>query len=560
MVGKLEPMIRHSALDDLADRHFDTEALLSPIWMTSLGMDECQDELDDLSPHGLNMHHALVLSTLTELETVPITDETDTVTASALRERLGLADQSHLTGADLMDISNIASGLHSIREVFDLMPMETDGEWDTIARRLRAIPPAVDGWFESQFAGIDMGIRPAVRQVDALVEQCEGWIKQGGFFDSLMDQAGEAEVSAVTRDRLASGISIAQQAYSRAIETLRDTVRPLGVAEDGVGQARYELASRSFLGTTVDFAETYQWGLDQVAELEARQTEICAKLRPGLSVAETKKSLDEDPAYLLHGPEAMQAWMQARANEAITELNGVDFDIPVPALRIEAMIAPTHDGGIYYTEPSDDFSRPGRMWWSVPEDQTSFSTWRELTTVYHEGVPGHHLQISAAVANKDALNKWRRSGIWVSGHGEGWALYAEQLMADLGYLSDPAMMLGMLDGQAMRAVRVVIDIGLHCGFTPPSEIGGNEWTFDKALSYFNAHVAMDPSVARFEVLRYFGWPGQAPSYKIGQRVWTEIREEARRREGPEFDLKSFHARALNLGSLGLDTLRQALVG
>ena len=553
-------MTRNSALDALANHHFDTETLLSPIVMTSLGIDEGQDELDDLSPDGLARRNRLVESTLRSLESTPIVDETDAVTASALKERLGLSAQSHQAGTDLMDIANIASGLHSIREVFDLMPQSTSADWDTIARRLKAVPPAVDGWLTSQFAGIEAGIRPAIRQIDALAEQCEGWIKQGGFFDSLLEKAAEVGISTAVRDRLAEGILIAQSAYAGAVETLRDKIRPLGVVADGVGEQRYELASRSFLGATVDFAETYRWGLDQVEELEARQAEICAELRTGMTVAEAKRSLDEDPAYLLHGTDAMRQWMQARAEEAIAALDGVHFDIPAPARRIEAMIAPTHDGGIYYTEPSDDFSRPGRMWWSVPEDQTTFSTWRELTTVYHEGVPGHHLQISQAVANKEALNKWRRNGIWVSGHGEGWALYAEQLMADLGYLSDPAMMLGMLDGQAMRAVRVVIDIGLHCGFAPPAEVGGSEWSFEKALSYFNSHVAMDPSVARFEVLRYFGWPGQAPSYKIGQRVWTEIREEVRAREGSGFDLKSFHSRALNLGSLGLDTLRHALVG
>ena len=552
-------MIRHSALDDLADRHFDTETLLSPIWMTSLGMDEYQDELDDLSPHGVDMHHALVESTLKALDTTPVADATDEVTASAMAERLTLADESHKACTDLMDIANIASGLHSIREVFDLMPMDTNEDWRVIAQRLTAVPHAIDGWFESQFAGIEAGILPSIRQVDALAEQCEGWVKEHGFFDSLAQQ-GYAVVNSSARDLLDKGITAAKGAYIQARQTLLDKVRPLATPVDAVGEKRYELASRSFLGTKVDFAETYQWGLDQVSELEARQAEICARIRPGMSVAEAKKSLDEDPAYLLHGSDAMRQWMQTRADEAIAELNGVDFDIPVPARRIEAMIAPTHDGGIYYTDPSDDFSRPGRMWWSVPEDQTTFSTWRELTTVHHEGVPGHHLQISAAVANKDSLNKWRRSGIWVSGHGEGWALYAEQLMAELGYLSDPAMMLGMLDGQAMRAVRVVIDMGLHCGFTPPPEIGGSEWTFEKALSYFNAHVAMDPGVARFEVLRYFGWPGQAPSYKIGARVWTEIREEVRAREGAGFTLKDFHTRALNLGSLGLDTLRQALVG
>ena len=549
-----------TALDKLADQHFDAAVALSPMWMTSLGIADHQDELDDLSPAGRAREYALAKESLAALEATPVIDDTDTVTASAMCERLGLQTEAHEAGEDLMDISNIASGLHAIRDIFDVMPTETDSDWATIARRLHAVPGAIVGWFESQFAGIEQGIKPAVRQVDALIGQCEGWIKTGGTFDSMMDQAGAAGVAADTRDRLTQGLTVAKVAYARAIETLRDKVRPLAVEKDGVGIDRYRLASRTFLGATVDYAETYRWGLEQVAQMEERQAELCSILRPGLTVAETKKALDGDPAYTLHGPAAMQQWMQTKADEAIAALNGVHFDIPEPAQRIECMIAPTHDGVIYYTDPSDDFSRPGRMWWSVPEDQTSFYTWRELTTVYHEGVPGHHLQLSQAIYARDQLNKWRRQGIWVSGHGEGWALYAEQLMADLGYLDDPAMMLGMLDGQAMRAVRVVIDLGLHCGFAPPSEVGGQEWTFDKALAYFNSHVALDPSVARFEVLRYFGWPGQAPSYRIGHRVWTEIRDEVRRRDGDSFDLKAFHARALNLGALGLDALRKAMTG
>ena len=111
------------------------------------------------------------------------------------------------------------------------------------------------------------------------------------------------------------------------------------------------------------------------------------------------------------------------------------------------------------------------MWWSVPEGVTEFDTWRELTTVYHEGVPGHHLQIAQTVYRAELLNRWRRLASWISGHGEGWALYAERLMADLGYLDDPADCLGMLDGQSMRAARVVLDIGVHCGFPAPAEVG-----------------------------------------------------------------------------------------
>lgn len=551
-----------TTVDALADQYFEAEVALSPIEATGLGRDQRQDEWDDLSPTGIDQRHSLVTATLQALQTAAAADPIDTVTIAALRERLGLAAETAAAGADLMDISNIASGLHSIRETLDLMPMASAADWATIARRLSAIPAAITGWFESQFAGIEAGFRPGVRQVDALAAQVTGWIADDGFFADLPNRAraGGATLPAEVGDQLDTGVAVARQAYANAATRLRDQVRPLAMAEDGVGPTRYALASRWFLGTSLDYAATYRWGLEQVAELDERQADLCAQLRPGLSVADTKLALDHDPAYRLDGTEAMRAWMQARADEAIAQLDGVDFDIAEPARRIECLIAPTHDGAIYYTEPSADFTRPGRMWWSVPQSETSFATWRELTTVYHEGVPGHHLQCTAALLNAAELNQWRRQGIWVSGHGEGWALYAEQLMAELGYLDDPASLLGLIDSQAMRAARVVIDLGIHCGFAPPPEVGGDAWTYDKALAFFNARVANAADVARFEITRYCGWPGQAASYKIGQRVWTDIREQTRARQGAAFRLKNFHARALGLGALGLDTLRTALLG
>jgi len=512
-----------------------------------------------MSPDGLDAVDSINRATLASLDAVAPVDDVDVVTIDALRERLGLQIEAHAKHDDLMDIAGIASGLHSIREVYDLMPTDTAAQWATIAGRLQAVPGAIDGWFTSQLAGIEAGIHPAARQVDLLVEQCEGYAGPGGFFDSMLADAAKA-VPDMDAAALEAGVTTARLAYHDAAQRLASQIKPLAVPADAVGPQRYELRSRDFLGLKVDFDEYYQWGQDEVARIEQASAEIAAKLRPGMTVAETKRSLDDDPAYQLDGCDAMREWMQGKAEAAIRELNGVHFDIPEPAQRIECMIAGTHDGGVWYTGPSDDFSRPGRMWWSVPESQTSFSTWRELTTVHHEGVPGHHLQIAQAVYARDLLNKWRRHGVWCSGHGEGWALYAEQLMADLGYMDDPAMMLGMLDGQAMRAVRVVIDMGLHCGFTAPAEVGGGEWTFDKAWAYFNSHVQYEEGQARFEVLRYFGWPGQAPSYKIGQRVWQQIRDDCARRDGAAFDLKAFHAKALNLGSLGLATLQRAMLG
>jgi uncharacterized protein (DUF885 family) len=227
------------------------------------------------------------------------------------------------------------------------------------------------------------------------------------------------------------------------------------------------------------------------------------------------------------------------------------------------MIAPTSDGGIYYTGPSEDFSRPGRMWWAVPAGVETFATWQEVTTVYHEGVPGHHLQIGQTAARAGLLNRWQRLLAWCSGHGEGWALYAERLMDELGYLDDPGDKLGMLDSQAFRALRVVVDIGMHLelkipagnpfGFHP-----GQRWTPELGWEFLRAHCSVPDESLRYELNRYLGWPGQAPSYKVGERIWLQARADAQARKGADFDLKAFHRTALDLGCIGLDPFKAAL--
>ena len=240
---------------------------------------------------------------------------------------------------------------------------------------------------------------------------------------------------------------------------------------------------------------------------------------------------------------------------------GTHFDIPEPVRRIECCIAPTNDGGIYYTGPSEDFSRPGRMWWAVPgRASTTFATWREVTTVFHEGVPGHHLQVAQTAYRKEVLNRWQRLMCWVSGHGEGWALYAERLMDELGYLDDPGDKLGMLDGQGFRAARV----DRRHRHAPragdparqPVRVPPRRDLDPRARPGVHARstAGWRTRSSSFEVNRYLGWPGQAPSYKVGERIWLQAREDAQARHGGDFDLKSFHRSALDLG---LDRARPA---
>ncbi len=550
-----------TAIDRIADRYFDQMVAMSPIFLTELGSPERQDEYDDLSPSGLGAQRALAADALEHLAAEHPTDLVDAVTKAAMRERLGLEIEMFDSGASLSSLNGIASGLHAIRSVYDQMPADTADDWHVIARRMRAVPAAIGGWFESQQSAIDRGLPPAQRQVRLLVEQVRSWAADGGFFDEFVAgaRAGVEPLPDSVLSDLEGGVALARGAFEGAADRLESEILPQATAQDAVGTERYRLYSRQFLGSSVDLEETYRWGQQELARIEQMMRETAERVRPGASIAEAMEILDADPAYQLHGTQELREWMQARADEAIAALADVHFDIPEPVRRIEACIAPTHDGGIYYTGPSEDFSRPGRMWWSVPEGEDTFGTWRELSTVYHEGVPGHHLQIAQTAARAGLLNKWRRLGAWVSGHGEGWALYAEWLMAELGFMDDPGNRMGLLDSQRLRAARVVIDIGVHCEFDAPDEIGGGSWSYEKAWEFFNDHVSLSEGQARFEVNRYFGWPGQAPAYKIGERMWLGLRDEVRSALGDRFDLKEFHRTALDIGGVGLDVLRAAVL-
>ena len=549
-------------VDRIAERYFDAMVELSPINATYLGVPGHDEDLDDLSPAGNLAQSQLRQRTLEELRGATPSDDVDKVTVAAMTERLGLAEERYAAGLDEMSLNVIASPLQGVRDVFDLMRQDSVEDWRVFATRMAKIPQALEGYKESLLAARDRGLVAPQRQVVESAKQSRDLTAEDGYFAKLVTdaRAGDAPLDGDVKSQLAEAAQAASAAYGATADWLERELLPHAPEADACGRERYALESRYFLGASVDLEETYRWGQEQVADLHAQMQAIAEGLEPGASVERGVEILDADERYHLHGTDALKAWMQERADEVITNLKDVHFDIPGPVQRIECMIAPTQTGGIYYTGPSDDFSRPGRMWWSVPKGNTEFRTWNELTTVYHEGVPGHHLQVAQTVYRSELLNKWRRLESWTSGHGEGWALYAERLMAELGYMDDPGNRMGWLAGQSLRAARVVIDIGVHCGFEAPEEVGGGEWTYDKAWTYLTRYGFMDEKVLRFELNRYLGWPGQAPAYKIGERLWLQLRDEVKQREGDAFDLKAFHRRALDIGGVGLDTLRAAVLG
>jgi uncharacterized protein (DUF885 family) len=557
-----------SAIDAVADAHLEAAARLDPIVATFMGLPGQDDRLTDYSPAGHSARAEEAGRVLGELSGLAPVDAVDTVTLAALRERLQLQVEQHQAGLDLADLNNIASPLQSVREVFDVAPTATEQDWENVAARLEAVPQALAGYRESLLAAVAGGWRPAVRQVRATGGQAEEFAAPDGFFARFTARplAGETPLPDGPSRRLAEGARGAAQSYAELAGWLRRELLPGAREDDAVGREAYGLHARGFLGTEVDVEETYAWGLAELAGIEGRMAAIGRRLAPDATGSPTEliaagiAVLEADPARRIEGAEAFRDWMQGLSDTAIAQLGRDHFDIPEPLRRLTCRIAPSTSGAVYYTPPSEDLSRPGQMWWAVPQGVTSFATWQETSTVYHEGVPGHHLQNGHVIVLADRLGRWRRLGSWVSGHGEGWALYAERLMEELGYLEDLGDLTGMLDAHALRACRVVVDLGVHCRLPAPEEVGGGVWDADKAWTFLRRHTRGTDPHLRFELDRYLGWPGQAISYKVGERVWLDLREQARARLGAAFDLREFHRRALDVGSVGLDVLRAAVLG
>ncbi|MBB4685026.1 DUF885 domain-containing protein [Amycolatopsis jiangsuensis] len=545
----------------ICDRYVDDYAAVDPVAATMLGVAGYDDRLTDYSPEGHAERAELGRRALAAVTAAEPAGSGERVAKAVFTERTGLELEIHDAGLDVAALNVIESPVQDLRMVFDLMPNETAQDWANIAARMRAVPEALAGVRASLLAAAGAGRVSALRQVGKVAEQCDTWagLKDGpGFFRELVSGA---KVDSL-RGELDAGARAAEESFAEFAGFLRAELAPKAPAKDAVGEDVYRLWSRYFIGAELDLREAYEWGWQEFARIEADMREVAGRIRPGASVAEAAQVLDADPRYHVHGRPQFEAWMQELSDDALKSLRGKHFDIPDRLMALECRIAPPGGGvGAYYTGPSEDFRRPGRMWWSVPADREDFVTWRELTVVYHEGVPGHHLQIATAVNQAATLTKYQRLMAFVSAHGEGWALYAERLMRELGYLSDDGNLLGMLSDQLFRAARVVVDLGMHLELTIPAGTGfheGERWTPELGLEFLLTRTITDEAHVRDEIDRYLGWPGQAPAYKLGERLWIAAREDARRRQGEAFDLRQFHTKALRMGGMGLDTLREQL--
>ncbi|MGW6912326.1 DUF885 domain-containing protein [Kitasatospora sp. NPDC054939] len=550
----------------IADAHVRALAELDPLTAVYLGLNPEDDRLPDYSPAGREAVADLARRTLDALAAAEkaglADDDAERRCARLLRERLTAELAVHEAGEGFRELRNLGSPVHNVREVFTLLPTGTEEEWAAVGRRLARVPETLRTYREGLEEGARRGLFAGPRQVATVSGQLAEWLEGpggAGWFGEFVAPAPES---------LRPGLTGHAVAATEALAALRDWLREVyGPAaagtSDTVGRERYARFVRYWTGADLDLDEAYRWAWGEFHDLLAQMKAEAEKVRPGATPMEAMKWLETDgPA--IEGAEAAREYLQGLMDGAIADLQGIHFDLAEPVTRVESRIAPAGSAAApYYTAPSLDFSRPGRTW--LPTlGRDSFPVWDLVSTWYHEGVPGHHLQLAQWNYVADRLSTYQVSLGGVSANVEGWALYAERLMDELGYLTDPGHRLGYLNAQMMRALRVIVDIGMHVGLDFPADSPfkpGEPMLPDDARAFFGAYCGLSDEFLDSELVRYLGMPGQAIGYKLGERAWLRGRAAARaahEARGEVFDLKAWHMAALSQGSLGLDDLTAVL--
>ncbi|WP_055622393.1 DUF885 domain-containing protein [Streptomyces sp. JHA19] len=545
---------------EVADTYVDELVALDPFTGTYLGVKESSGRLPDLSPAGQEALAELqraTLARLDEAERRPGADsDSERRCARLLRERLNAELAVHDADEGLRAVGNMATPAHTVREIFTVTPSETDEDWAAIAERLRAVPAAYAGYRESLELGLERKLYAAPRPTATFVEQLTEWAGPDGgrgWFEDFAAGGPEA---------LRAELDEAARAATAAVAGLRDWMRDVYApaiegAPNTVGRERYARWVRYFNGIDLDLDEAYAYGWSEYHRLLGEMRKEAERVLPGAATPWVALAHLDEHGKHIEGVDEVRDWLQGLMDEAIEKLDGTHFELAEPVRKVESRIAPPGGAAApYYTPPSEDFSRPGRTWLPTM-GQTRFPVYDLVSTWYHEGVPGHHLQLAQWVYVAGNLSRYQASIGMVSANAEGWALYAERLMDELGFLTDPEHRLGYLDAQMMRAARVIVDIGMHLELEIPADSPfhpGERWTPELAQEFFGAHSSRPADFVESELTRYLTIPGQAIGYKLGERAWLLGREKARQRRGDAFDLKAWHMAALSQGSLGLDDL------
>ena len=447
-------------------------------------------------------------------------------------------------------------------EEADLAEAEAKWEdaWNLHRTRLEALPAALEGLAASLSASAEAGAIAPLSQVDVVAGQARDLARR-------RTQGLPEDLPATLHVQLQEADIVARRAALDFASHLRTTLSPRAPQAEGVGPQRHALWMRRVLGTRVDPEETYAWATEELGRVIAEQDAIAVDiLGPDADAGSLNRHLRADPTRAVRAQD-YTTWAQEVADEAWDAVVGRILDPPDGLGRPRVRLGEPGDGAVHYEEPrgTGGERRPGVVMRSLADSEQLVWPWMERTTVLHESVPGHHVHVGAH-ATSTRLTAWQRYLGSVPGCDEGWGLYAESLADELGLMPTPEDRFGRLAARRWRLARVLVDLGVHSRLPVPDDVAAlpgacREWNRATVTAVLRHHTVISEGRLRFEVSRHLGWPAQPLAYAVGERVWQAGRRSAQaqaRTEGGELDLRAFHNRGIDLGSVGLDLLASAL--
>jgi uncharacterized protein (DUF885 family) len=542
---------RLAAQNALFDEQYEADLRNSPERATAFGDYRYNDRLAEYSLDAIQRRHEADQAFLSRLEAIPTTGFSDQDQLS--HDLLVRVLTQRITDYNLKEYEmpiNQQNGIHTnLADLPLAVPLDSVKHYEDYVARLHQIPRAFTQATEVLRAGMKDKLMPVRFLAEKIPVQCEGIITADPFLQPTKKYP--ASISADDQKRLTQAITDAVNsdvlpAYKTFAAFIRTEYAPQGrttlsITSLADGQKRYEndIYARTTTHMTAD--EIHQLGLREIDRIEAEMTAI-AKKEGFADLASFRASLKTNPKYKPTSAEQILddfrhyiAQMQPKLPELFTLL-------PKSPVTVEAIPEFQAAAATHYMTGTPDGKRPGRVVVATSKfaDRSLID---DEAVAYHEGVPGHHMQLSVQ-QQLEGLPKFRLHGLFFNAYGEGWALYAEELGKEVGFYQDPVSDYGRLSSELFRAVRLVVDTGIHA----------KGWSRDQVVEFFRKSGAVDEPTIQSETDRYISWPAQALSYKLGQLKFRELRERAKKELGPKFDLRKFHDEMLDGGTLPLDML------
>jgi uncharacterized protein (DUF885 family) len=547
---------RRQQLLSLFDEQWQYTLRTNPEWATMLGDRRYNDRLSDESPEFFQTDVAQTRKFLTRFEAI---DPAGFSRQDALSRELMIRQlRQEIEGAQFKHWEmpvNQMSGLYlELPDMVALTPFNTVTDYDNYLGRLRQIPRALDQVTANMRQGLRDGLMPPrylLEKVSAEADDVAGKSGENSPFAKPVKEF-PSSVPAADQKRLRDAVlaAVADQivpAYQRFAAFVRNDYAPHGRIDPGIwslpdGAARYRFSIRRMTTTDRTPEEIHALGLKQIDEIEGEMLAVAHKLGFKDLASLNDHIKNEKHFYATSGQQVLDLYTNyARGMEP--ELPKLFGHLPKSKLTVIPMEASRSKNAVPadYTDGAADGSRPGHI--NVNEWDPEHRLILNIEAIaYHEGIPGHHLQLSLAQEMQD-LPEFRRHAGYTA-FVEGWALYAERLGKEVGHYQDPYSDYGRLENEMWRAIRLVIDTGVH----------EKHWSRDQMVAYFHRYTAMDEPNIQSEVDRYIAWPGQALAYKLGQLEILKLREEAKQKLGDKFDIRAFHDEVLGNGALPLDVL------